>query len=64
MSQTFTITEAMGLLGIKSRQTMYNPQIRGLARKGGGPTDQLTWTEGALRKIAKARGVDIDLAPF
>ena len=61
---TYTMSEAMDLLGIKSRQTMYNPQIRSLAKKGGGPTDQLTWTEASLRKIAKARGVELELDPF
>ena len=61
--QTFTTREAMGILGIRTRQTMSQPKIRDRAKKAAGPTGGLSWTSAALRAIARERGIDIDLEP-
>ena len=61
---TYSTREAMAILGIKTRQTMSQPKIRGRAKKAAGPTGGLSWTPAALKAIAADRGIEIDLAPF
>lgn len=61
--QMYTTTQAMELLGVKSRQTLYSWGATERATKAwpGGDGAPLMWPASLIRELADEHGIDVDL---